>query len=218
MEHIVLLGDSIFDNAPYVAAGTEVSAQLRTLLGPDYRVSLLAQDGAVLGDMTGQVARLRNLPAPASRLVVSCGGNDVLGLVGAMQTPVGSVLQAVELLASWQAGFWRDYRRMLDVVLSQKKPVAVATIYDGVPGMAAGLRVALAPFNDVIVREAVERGLTLLDLRVACSEPGDYSASSPIEPSEQGGGKIVATIGEWIAQDAAPVSTVVYGSATAGCK
>lgn len=79
------------------------------------------------------------------------------------------MLEAMELLASWQAGFRRDYRRMLNVVLSRKKPVAVATIYDGVPGMAAGLQAALAPFNDVIVREAVERGLPLLDLRLACS-------------------------------------------------
>jgi hypothetical protein len=93
--------------------------------------------------------------------------------------------------------------------------MAVATIYDGVPGMAAGLRAALAPFNDVIVREAVERGLPLLDLRVACSEPGDYSASSPIEPSEQGGGKIAATIAEWVAADPVPAHTVVYGPTTA---
>lgn len=29
MAHIVLLGDSIFDNAPYVPAGTEVQARLQ---------------------------------------------------------------------------------------------------------------------------------------------------------------------------------------------
>ena len=29
LEHIVLLGDSIFDNAPYVPAGTEVLAELQ---------------------------------------------------------------------------------------------------------------------------------------------------------------------------------------------
>jgi hypothetical protein len=214
MEHIVLLGDSIFDNASYVAAGAEVSAQLRARLGAGYRVALLARDGAVLADMAAQVARLQHLPDPAARLVVSCGGNDVLGLVGAMQTPVQSVLDAAELLASWQDGFRREYRRMLDVVLSRNTPVAVSTIYDGVPGMAAGLRAALAPFNDVIVREAVQRGLPLLDLRLACSEPGDYASVSPIEPSEQGGAKIAATIADWVTQPAVGPRTVVYQRGT----
>lgn len=218
MEHIVLLGDSIFDNAPYVAEGTEVAAQLRSRLGPGYRVSLLARDGAVLADMVAQVARLEALSEPATRLVVSCGGNDVLGLVGAMQTPAHSVLDAAELLAAWQASFRREYRRMLDVVQSWKTPLAVATIYDGVPGLAAGLRAALAPFNDVIVREAVHRGLPVLDLRVACDEPGDYAGASPIEPSEQGGDKIAAVIAAWATSDTAASLTVVYGAAQAGVR
>jgi lysophospholipase L1-like esterase len=216
MEHIVLLGDSIFDNALYVNAGTEVAAQLRTRLGARHRVSLLARDGAVLEDIVAQVARLDDLPGPPTHLVVSGGGNDVLGLVGAMQAPAASVLEAVELLASWQAAFRRDYRRMLHVVLSRKKPVALATIYDGVPGLAAGLKAALAPFNDVIVREAGQHGLPVLDLRLACNEPGDYARASPIEPSEQGGRKIAATIAEWITADMAAARTVLYGAAASG--
>jgi hypothetical protein len=166
----------------------------------------------VLADVMGQVALLANLPEPATRLVVSCGGNDVLGLVGAMQSPVRSVLDAVELLASWQVDFRRAYWRMLNLVQSRRLPVAVATIYDGVPGLAPGLRTALAAFNDVIVREAVERGLSLLDLRIACNEPGDYSSVSPIEPSAQGGGKIAATIAEWVNDTAVALRTVVYGA------
>jgi lysophospholipase L1-like esterase len=214
MAHIVLLGDSIFDNAPYVAAGMEVQTQLRAVLGPGHRASLLARDGSVLADMVGQVARLHELPAPADWLVVSCGGNDVLGLVGAMHTKVGSVLEAATLLADWQAGFRRDYRRMLNVVLSRRRPVAVATIYDGVPGLEPGLRTALAPFNDVILREAAAHRLPLLDLRLVCDAPGDYAAVSPIEPSAQGGRKIAAAIAQLIReQDPAAPRTVVFGPA-----
>jgi lysophospholipase L1-like esterase len=211
MAHIVLLGDSIFDNAPYVPAGAEVQAQLRARLGPRHRVSLLARDGDVLAGIVAQVARLRELPEPADWLVVSCGGNDVLGLVAAMQSPASSVLEAAGLLASWQANFRRDYRRMLNVVLSRKTPVAVATIYDGVPGLAPGLRTALAPFNDVILREAAERGLPVLDLRLVCAEAGDYAASSPIEPSAEGARKIAAVIAELaLTHDPAASRTVVY--------
>lgn len=210
MEHLVLLGDSIFDNAPYVPAGTQVSVQLQKRL-PGHQVSLLARDGAVLADVMGQVARLADLPEPATRLVVSCGGNDVLGLVGAMRSPVQSVLEATELLASWQADFRRAYWKMLNVVLSRRMPVAVATIYDGVPGLAAGLRTALAPFNDVILREAAQRGLPVLDLRLACQDPGDYASSSPIEPSAQGGAKIAETIGAWVEDQHVVARTVLYG-------
>jgi lysophospholipase L1-like esterase len=217
MAHIVLLGDSIFDNVPYVPAGTEVQVQLRSRLGPQHRVSLLARDGEVLAGMVAQVGRLQDLPEPADWLVVSCGGNDVLGLAGAMQSPAGSVLEAAELLAAWQAEFRRDYRRMLNVVLSRKKPVAVATIYDAVPGLAPGFRTALAPFNDVILREAAERGLPVLDLRLVCADPADYAASSPIEPSAQGGRKIAAAIAELVlTYDPAAARTVVYGSGTSG--
>jgi lysophospholipase L1-like esterase len=215
MAHIVLLGDSIFDNAPYVPAGTEVRARLVAALGPPHRVSLLARDGSLLADMVAQVARLQDLPEPADWLVVSCGGNDVLALVAAMQSPAGTVLEAAGLLAEWQAAFRRDYRRMLNVVLSRKRPVAVATIYDGVPGLAPGLRTALAPFNDVILRKAAERGLPVLDLRLVCADPADYAASSPIEPSAQGGRKIAEAIAELVlSHDAAARRTVVYGGRT----
>lgn len=210
MEHIVLLGDSIFDNAPYVPAGTHVAMQLQARL-PAHQVSLLARDGAVLADMVGQVERLAGLPQPETRLVVSCGGNDVLGLVGAMRSPVHSVLEAAELLASWQAEFRHAYSKMLNVVLSRQMPVAVATIYDGVPGLTAGLRTALAPFNDVILREAAQRGLPVLDLRLACNDLGDYASSSPIEPSAQGGAKIAETIAAWAEDKSVVPRTVVYG-------
>lgn len=213
MEHIVLLGDSIFDNAPYVPPGTEVVAQLRARLDSQDRVSLLARDGDVLADVTGQVARVGRLEAPPTWLLVSCGGNDVLGLVGEMQRSTRSVLEAAELLSSWQSGFQCNYRRMLGVVLAQNKPTAVATIYDSVPGLTSGLRAALSIFNDVIMREAIRLGLPVLDLRMVCGEAGDYSSESPIEPSAQGAAKIAAAILRLVrVHDPAASHTVVYGA------
>lgn len=194
MAHIVLLGDSIFDNAPYVPAGMAVSDHLRACLAPRDRVTLLARDGSVLDDVAAQLPGLAALQDPPTRLVLSCGGNDVLGLLGAMHGPVATVLEAMELLAAWQRDFRDAYGRMLDAVLATGLPLAVATIYEAVPGLAAGLRVALGAFNDVILREAAARGLPLLDLRLVCTEPQDYAACSPIEPSVQGGRKIAQAL------------------------
>ncbi len=212
MVHSVLLGDSVFDNGAYVAPGSDVAAQLRALVGPHDRVSLLARDGSVLADVAQQVARLGALP-DADWLIVSCGGNDVLGLVGAMQSRVGSVLEAAELLAGWQAGFRRAYRAMLEQVGAPGRPVAVATIYDAVPGIGPGLRTALAPFNDVIMREAALRRLPVLDLRLVCSTADDFAASSPIEPSAAGGRKIAAALAQLLrSQPRVAPQTIIYGA------
>ena len=212
MTHSVLLGDSVFDNGAYVPAGMDVSAQLRALLGPQDRVSLLARDGSELADVAAQLARVRELPDP-DWLIVSCGGNDVLGLVGAMQSEVGSVLEAAELLAGWQGAFRRAYRDMLEGAAAPGIPLAVATIYDAVPGIGAGLRTALAPFNDVILREAALRRLPVLDLRLVCSTSADFAASSPIEPSAAGGARIATAIAGLLrTHPVACAHTLIYGA------
>ena len=217
MEHVVLLGDSIFDNAPYVPPGTDVLTQLRQRLGGTASVSLLARDGDVLADMVAQMAQLARLARrerPPSLLLVSCGGNDVLGLVGEMQRGVRSVLEGCELLATWQGAFQRDYSRMLELLLAQGKPTVVATIYDSVPGLSPALRTALSVFNDVIVREASRRHLAVLDLRLVCTEAADYAPVSPIEPSTQGAGKIVGAIAALVAShDPRAARTVIYAAA-----
>ncbi len=218
MQHLVLLGDSIFDNAPYVAAGADVLTQLRKLQGADDIVTLFARDGDVLADMAGQVARLSTLQTPPSWLFVSCGGNDVLGLVGEMQRGVRSVLEGCELLASWQASFQQGYIRMLELVLAQGHPTVVSTIYDSVPGLSPGLRTALAAFNDVILREATRRRVPVLDLRLVCTEPSDYSTASPIEPSALGAVKIAAAIAALVATHVSnSPNTVVYSMAMPVC-
>lgn len=64
-----------------------------------HRISLLARNGAVLADVHEQVERLANLMKPVTRCVVSCGGDDLLGLLGAMQSSVYTVIDAAELIA-----------------------------------------------------------------------------------------------------------------------
>jgi hypothetical protein len=75
MAHAVLLGDSIFDNGAYVSGGSPIVEQLRSRLPRDWRVTLLARDGAIA---TGVLNQLQKLPSDASHLIVSAGGNDAL--------------------------------------------------------------------------------------------------------------------------------------------
>jgi hypothetical protein len=53
---------------------------------------------------------------------------------------------------------------------------------------------ALAMFNEVILREAFNAKIPVIDLRLICSEFSDCSEISRIEPSAAGGEKIVQAI------------------------
>jgi hypothetical protein len=46
MSHVILLGDSVFDNGAYTAGGPDVLAQLRGLLPAGWRASMAAVDGS----------------------------------------------------------------------------------------------------------------------------------------------------------------------------
>ena len=192
MPHVLLLGDSIFDNAAYVGGGPDVVTQLRPLLPQGWQATLRAVDGAVTSGVPRQV---QQLPPGSSHLVVSVGGNDALRYSGVLDEGARSVAGAVNLLAEVREQFQREYRAMLDAVLAKKLPTAVSTIYDARypdPLRQRLVVTGLTLFNDVITREAFSRGLPLLDLRLICDEAGDYA--NPIEPSVQGGAKIASAI------------------------
>src|SRR5688500_14337329 len=53
--HVVLLGDSIFDNGAYVSGGPDVVAHLRAMLPRGWEATLLAVDGAVIDDVFRQL-------------------------------------------------------------------------------------------------------------------------------------------------------------------
>jgi hypothetical protein len=207
MSHIVLLGDSIFDNGVYVAGGPDVVAQLRARLPDGWAATLCAVDGAVTSNVPAQLARV---PKDATHLVLSVGGNDALGASHLLGSPVRNVGEGVAVLAGAQDRFGRDYDLMLDRVLALGLPTAVCTIYD-TPSTAPDHRIiksALSLFNDRITRAAFRRGLPLVDLRLICNEDGDYA--NPIEPSVQGGDKMARAILALVTGQAkAPRSLVV---------
>src|SRR2546427_3636368 len=73
--HVALVGDSVFDNGAYTSGGPDVVRQLTSMLPTGWRASLLAVDGAMMGDLEHQLYRL---PVDATHVVVSIGGDDVL--------------------------------------------------------------------------------------------------------------------------------------------
>ena len=102
---------------------------------------------------------------------------------------------AVEQLAAIRTEFQDKYRQMLKSLLALKKPLAVCAVYDPNfpdPLMQRLTTTALNIFNDCILREAITHGLTVIDLRLICTEAGDYA--NKIEPGVAGGRKIAEAI------------------------
>ncbi len=197
MGHVVLLGDSVFDNGAYVGRGEpDVVRQLRGRLPAGWGATLAAVDGAVAADVPRQLGRI---PPGATHLVVSAGGNDALRRQDVLGAPARSVAEALLALADVCDGFARGYRAMLEAVLARGLPTALCTVYDPRFPDPARQRVAvagLALFNDAITRQAFGCGLPLVDLRLICSEDADYA--NPIEPSARGGAKIAAAVAELV--------------------
>ena len=191
-KHVVLLGDSIFDNAAYTGREPDVIQHLRSILPSGWKASLLAVDGSITSDLSSQV---REVPADASHLVVSIGGNDALMNSDLLELPVDSTAEALELFHRRVTAFESNYRPAIEEVLELGKPTTLCTIYNGNlpdPEHARHARVALMMFNDVILRTAFELRLPVIELRLVCNEPADYA--NPIEPSGRGGRKIAMAI------------------------
>ena len=192
MPHIVLLGDSIFDNRTYTGTEPDVVTHLRAMLPEGARATLLAVDGATTRSMARQV---REIPDDATHLVVSVGGNDALGHGHLIQGGATLTSDPLRHLAGIVDGFEADYRSAVQPALGVGLPTTICTVYNGAledPEVATRARVALMMFNDVILRVAVEHHASLIDLRLVCNEVADYA--NPIEPSGTGGLKIAKAI------------------------
>ena len=195
MAHVIFLGDSIFDNARYVPDRPAVIDQVRQSLPRDWQASLLAVDGHTTEDVAMQ---LKKLPGDSTHLVVSAGGNDALGESTILNEAACTVGHAFEIFQEVRARFCDSYRAMLRALGSFDKPIAICTVYDSIPGLGRAEQTALAGFNEVILREAVALGLPIIDLRLVCDRPSDYSHVSSIEPSVVGGAKIERVIAETV--------------------
>jgi len=164
---------------------------------------LRAVDGPVTNDVAGQLA---DLPADSTHLVLSVGGNDLLACAGELlRTPVNVSSEVFLLLARVIGVFESMYRRAVEACLKRGLPLVVCTIYNGNfadQEFQTMARVAVAAFNDAILRLSHEKGLRAIDLRLVCALAEDYA--NPIEPSAIGGKKIARAIWRTISSERAP--------------
>jgi hypothetical protein len=192
MPHLILLGDSVFDNGAYTNGGPAVIQQLQAQLPAGWRATLGAIDGSTTDDIAAQLA---DLPDDATHLVLSVGGNNALLRAEVLESPVTSSGEALLMLADAVDGFRSSYRQVVDACLARGLPLVICTIYNGCfpePTFQRRVTIALAAFNDAIVRVAVEKQLQVIELRLVCASDEDFA--NPIEPSVIGGEKIAQAV------------------------
>jgi hypothetical protein len=192
--HLVLLGDSILDNASYIPGRRPaVIDQVRSRLPEGWSATLLARDGCVIEDVMRW--QLPNIPVDTTHLVLSVGGNDVLGEIRILYEPVVTVGEALRMLLESRLQFVERYTRLMEAIRERSLPAVVCTIYNTCSDDDAFQRAAVAAlclFNDAIIDDARRFRLPVIDLRAVCSEIADYA--NEIEPSAAGGAKIADSI------------------------
>lgn len=191
MQHIVLLGDSIFDNGSYVDSNEDVTTHLRGIVRKDSKVTLCAGDGAVIDDIPNQ---LKSIPDDATTLVLSIGGNDVLQYKSVLTNNSLSAIDFLIYFSDILEEFRNRYKKVVTTIFKRRFRLIVCTIYNGnlEQEIMKPARVTLSLFNDIIYQIATEYKIDVIELRNICTDPADYANS--IEPSGIGGKKIAKAI------------------------
>lgn len=191
MEHIVLLGDSVFDNKAYVGEAPDVVNHLRNMMPKGWKATLCAVDGATISHIKAQI---KNAPGDATHLFVSVGGNDALMRANLVFYGSLDATSLLSLLAKIGQEFRADYMEAIEHLCRLAKPTCVCTIYNGnmARDLVATVEAAVGILDDKIYSVANEKGLSVIDLRRICCTPEDFA--NPIEPSDIGGKKIAKAI------------------------
>jgi hypothetical protein len=193
--HVVLLGDSIFDNSAYTGGEPDVVTHLREVLPGGWHATLCAVSGATTSNLAAQFGRI---PPNASHVIVAVGGSDALRNSDLLSWGHGPAAEALRVVADRAAQFERSYRAALHALVELNFKTYVCTIHHGAfdAGLATIAEVTLALFNDVIVRTALAFRIDVLELRSICTESGDYA--TPVEPSGPGGRKIALAVASMV--------------------
>ncbi|HEX2620372.1 MAG TPA: SGNH/GDSL hydrolase family protein [Phototrophicaceae bacterium] len=191
--HIILLGDSVFDNQSYVKPDeSDVRGQFQDALPEGDQVTLLAIDGSIIETV---FAQLKRLPRNATHLIISAGGNNLIGEMHTFNQPTTSTLEVLQRVGRLATTFRQNYRSLIQTVVEYELPTVLCTMYNPrfpETELRQAAMIALSVFNDAIIQEAVTVGLPVVDLRLVCTEDTDFA--NPIEPSARGGTKIVRSL------------------------
>ena len=195
---LTLLGDSIFDNKPYVA---DHEGLMEIFKIQDIPVQFLAFDGAVINDMERQISQI-NIES-VTGIALSVIGNDILNLFHAnnlfslflQSNPLGDA----EFQRNMDVAVREITQNLIDTIhclLKLQKPLLVFLPYNTlleqeIPGINHIITQGKTLMLDMLTMEFMNElndinhpvGLTIVDLE-DCFQEKHYA--NPIEPNHLG--------------------------------
>lgn len=201
-EHIILLGDSILDNANYVKFNTIsdlcVTEQFQDTIAKknlEYKVSNLAIDGYTTDDILDNKI-INKIPKNATYILLSIGGNDGLMSLNELNNPKMLLpWNFINLLLQTKNKFKIKYNTILKNInkLHPNCKIICMTIYYPIFYHSILLQIisniGVNIMSNVIINETSKYNIPIIDIRKVFDKWQDYANS--IEPGIPGGDKIV---------------------------
>ena len=159
------------------------------------RTTMLARSGSRIGDVEARASRL---PADATHLIVSAGGNDLLDIGRRLREEANDAKQ-LDRVVALLAGFEQAYARLCRALAARSLPTAICAIYAppiADPELRRVGAAALRLTNGAINALGRKHGFDVIDLGAVCRAPEDFA--DPIHPSATGARKIAAALALWL--------------------
>lgn len=174
---ILLLGDSIIDNRPYVPNGKSVYDLLKMTMDKEYNIFLFARDGYTVTDVFFQISKLPiKYNTTDTTIVLSVGGNDFLS-------------------GSSYANVTVEYTHLIERIREKygSCKLYLVNLYSPVDPLFAIYNRIIAKWNGFL-KEFVEKGMAdgIVDIYDVINSKEDLTHK--IEPSAIGGEKISLAI------------------------
>ena len=199
-QHLALFPEDDLPASILQASRIHHASFLSDRSGPEHVRALLAVDGAISEEVAAQA---RGLPAGATQLFLSVGGNDLLRKFDLLNARAGTVADALLKLGTVMDELARRYLEAVDACRATGLPLCLCAVYgcsfpDPRTQACADLIVGL--FHDRIRQIAEEHRLPVIDLRRVCWREADFVRS--VEPSATGAWRIAATLAGFVGQAA----------------
>lgn len=174
VRHIVLFGDAMGDLQRVQQERGPGGLEGRLMPNdPDpWKLTLLSADRVVRRSITTEI------PPDATHIVISIEGNRAIQSSGLLATAPASYEEALSRLSYAADEFEREVRALIAAARTVALPAVICIMFPPryeEPVHQRAAATALAIFNDRIIHRAADAQMGMVDLRAACTEPGDYA-------------------------------------------
>jgi len=178
---VILMGDSVLNNANYVPAGKSVYDSLKSKLS---KVINLAKDGATISDLYGQLDKIPvDLNNSNTYIFISAGGNDILNK--------RTELSSTEIRRLFDS--YMEFLKALRTKLGSAK-INILNLYLPSNPRYQSYKTSIDQWNQLINQSSSKIGemYNVIDLHGLLTSPDDFVYD--IEPSESASDKIAYLI------------------------